>query len=100
MVLEVADIRVPQGSEAEAEAAIVRGLDEVLSRARGYVRHELRRGVESPTRYLLLIEWESVDDHVVGFRESPAYDEWSAIVRPFFASPPSVEHFELAASSR
>jgi heme-degrading monooxygenase HmoA len=44
---------------------------------------------------LLLIEWETMEDHTVGFRESDSYKEWSAIVRPYFAKAPHVEHFEL-----
>jgi heme-degrading monooxygenase HmoA len=99
MILEVADIRVPDGKQSEFEEAVRRGLDTVLSRSAGFHSYEVRRCIESPDRYLLLIQWDALEDHTVGFRRSPAYDEWSAIVRPHFAVSPHVEHFELAASA-
>lgn len=99
MILEAADLRAPEGASETFEAEVRRGLDTVLSRADGYRRYELRRSIETPDRYLLLIEWESLEHHTVGFRESAAYEEWSAIVRPVFAGSPSVEHFELIAAS-
>lgn len=94
MVLEVADLRAADGGGAAFEEAIRRGLDEALSTAAGYRRHKLRRSVESPDRYLLMIEWETLEHHTVGFRESDAYRAWSEIVRPVFGAAPSVEHFE------
>ena len=93
MVVEVADIRTPEGAQAAFEEAIRRGLDTVLSTADGFVGYRLLAGVESPDRYLLLITWETLEHHTVGFRESALYADWSAIVRPFFAAPPQVEHF-------
>jgi heme-degrading monooxygenase HmoA len=53
--------------------------------------------VENPERYVLMIYWETLEDHTVGFRESAAFAEWRAIVGPYFAAPPQVEHFELVA---
>jgi heme-degrading monooxygenase HmoA len=99
MILEVADIRVPEGMQSEFEAAVRHGLDTVLSRSSGFDSYEIRRCIESPDRYLLLIRWNTLEDHTVGFRQSPAYEQWSAIVRPFFAAPPHVEHFDLVAAS-
>ncbi|GAA0993856.1 antibiotic biosynthesis monooxygenase family protein [Subtercola frigoramans] len=99
MILEVADIRAREGHHDEFEAAVRLGLDTVLSTSPGFVSYELRAGVESPDRYLLMITWNALEDHTVGFRTSPLYEQWSAIVRPHFAEPPSVEHFRLVASS-
>ena len=93
MILEVADIRIAPGRQAAFDEAIARGVDTVISRAEGFLGHSVVRGVESPERYLLQIRWATLEDHTVGFRESPAFAEWRAIVGPFFAAPPVVEHF-------
>lgn len=97
MILEHADIRIAPGQQAAFEEALHRGLATVISRAKGFRRGALQAGVEQPERYLLLIEWDTLEDHTVGFRNSPLFAEWRAIVGPFFAAPPLVEHFRLAA---
>jgi heme-degrading monooxygenase HmoA len=99
MILEVADIRIPAGQQAAFDEAIQRGVDTVISQARGFRGYKVNRGVESPERYLLMIWWDTLEDHTVGFRQSPAFAAWRAIVGPFFAQPPQVEHFELVAKS-
>ena len=99
MILEVADIRITPGRNAEFEAAIARGLEAVLSRATGFVGHQVQRGIESPERYLLLVRWRSVENHTVDFRQGPLFAEWRSHIGPFLASPPHVEHFELALES-
>jgi heme-degrading monooxygenase HmoA len=99
MILEVASIQIRPGMRAEFEKAIRLGLDTVIAKAKGFQRYEIRRGIESPERYLLQILWQTLEDHTIGFRESPAYTEWRTIVGPFFESPPVVEHFEVVATS-
>jgi heme-degrading monooxygenase HmoA len=96
VILEIADIRIHPGSQAAFEAAVARGLAEVVAASPGFVRSALRRGIESPERYMLLIEWQRLEDHTVGFRQSEAFGRWRAIVGPYFAAPPAVEHFALA----
>ena len=100
MILEVADIRIQAGRQAEFDAAIQRGLSTVISRAKGFKGWKVNKGVESPERYLLMIFWETLEDHTVAFRESPQFAEWRAIVGPFFAAPPVVEHFTLLGKSQ
>ena len=95
MILEVADIHIVPGQQAEFEAAIQRGVETVASRAAGFKGYKVNRSVESPQRYLLMIYWETLEDHTVGFRQGPLFAQWRAIVGPYFASPPTVEHFEL-----
>ena len=96
MILEVADIRIPPGKNAEFEAAIGQGLATVIApRAKGYIAHKVQRGIESPERYLLMIWWQTLEDHTVKFRGGPLFPEWRAIVGPYFASPPSVEHYTV-----
>ena len=99
MILEIADIRIAPGQNAAFEEAIGRALTTVVSRAAGMQGFSVTRGIESPERYMLQIVWATLEDHTVGFRESPLFAQWRAIIGPFFAQPPSVEHFSLVAKS-
>ncbi len=92
MVLEIADIRIIPGQQAAFEEAIERGLSTVLNRAQGFRNARVMHGIESVDRYLLMIEWETLEDHTIGFREGPLFPQWRAIVGPFFAQPPQVDH--------
>jgi len=99
VILEIADIRVQPGQAAEFEAAIRRGVETVIRRAQGFLGYDVRRGIESPDRFVLLIQWETLEDHTVAFRAGPLFAEWRAIVGPYFAAPPAVEHFTRVAGS-
>ncbi len=99
MILELADIRIQPGQQAAFEEAIQRGLKTVISQAKGFNGYKVNKGIESPERYILQIFWDTLEDHTVGFRESPLFAQWRAIVGPFFAGPPVVEHFDLVAKS-
>jgi heme-degrading monooxygenase HmoA len=97
MILELADIRIQPGKQAEFDVAIERGLKDVISKAKGFCGYKVNKGIESPERYVLMIFWETLENHTVDFRESPAFVEWRGIVGPYFAAPPVVEHFSLLA---
>jgi len=99
MILEIADIRIAPGQQAAFDEAIQRGLTTVISQARGVRGYKVNKGIESPERYVLQIFWETLEDHTVHFRQGPLFAQWRAIVGPFFASPPVVEHFTLLAKS-
>ena len=99
MILEIADIRIYPGQQADFEAAIDRGLREVVAKAAGFCSFQVTRCIETPERYVLQIFWSTLEDHTVGFRQSPQFAQWRAIVGPFFAAPPHVEHFEVTTSS-
>ena len=99
MILEVADIRIAPGRQDEFDAAIRRGIGTVASRAEGFRGYKVQRGIESPERYLLMIWWDTLEHHTVGFREGALFAQWRAIVGPFFTAPPMVEHFTLMAES-
>jgi heme-degrading monooxygenase HmoA len=92
MVLEVAILDIRPGQSAAFEAAFQEA-QRIISAAPGYQRHELRRCVEKPDRYLLLVWWESLDSHTEGFRKSPAYQRWRALLHHFYHPFPVVEHF-------
>lgn len=97
MILEIADIVIQPGKNTEFDLAIERGVREVIAKAIGFRNFKVQKGLENPQRYILMIEWETLDNHIVDFRNSPAFLEWRAIVGPFFAAPPVVEHFQLLA---
>jgi heme-degrading monooxygenase HmoA len=99
MILEHADIRIDPAKANAFEEAIERAARTVISNAKGFQGFKVNRSIESPGRYLLTIHWDTLEDHTVGFRESPAFAEWRAIVGPFFAAPPVVEHFELVSQT-
>ena len=99
MILELADIRIHPGQNAAFEEAIQRGLKTAIQGSTGFQGFKVNRGIENTERYLLQIFWDTLEDHTVGFRQSPAFAEWRAIVGPFFAVAPVVEHFELVAKS-
>ena len=100
MILEVADIRIQPGRQAEFDAAIAHGIRTVIAQAKGYISAKVQKGIETPERYLLMIEWATLENHTVDFRESPAFATWRGIVGPFFASMPTVEHFTLVVDTR
>jgi heme-degrading monooxygenase HmoA len=97
LILEIADIRIAPGQNAAFEEALQRGLSSVISQAQGFKGAKVNRGIESPERYVLQIFWATLEDHTVAFRQGPLFPQWRAIVGPFFAAPPVVEHFELTA---
>ena len=77
MILEVADIRIRPGEQAAFDEAIQRGLKTVLSKAKGFLGYEVNKGIESPERYVLMIFWDTLEDHTVGFRQGPLSDRTS-----------------------
>jgi heme-degrading monooxygenase HmoA len=99
VILEIAEIQVHPGQQDAFEKAIAHGLQTVASRAQGFKGYKVNRGIESPERFVLMIFWETLEDHTVGFRQGPLFTEWRAIVGPFFAKPPQVEHFTLVGKS-
>jgi heme-degrading monooxygenase HmoA len=93
MVIERAQIDVKPGEE-EAFAAALREAREVVASSPGFRSVTLGRGIEQPSRFLLLVEWETLEDHTVGFRESDRFTRWRELIGPYFAAAPDVEHYE------
>ncbi|GAA2149787.1 antibiotic biosynthesis monooxygenase family protein [Glycomyces algeriensis] len=92
MVLEVAEIKVTPGQE-DAFKEAYRSARELVKASPGLRTMRMTQGVESPGRFVLLIEWDSVEAHEQGFRETDRYVKWREAIGPFFAQPPLVEHF-------
>jgi heme-degrading monooxygenase HmoA len=94
MILEVAMLNLKRGTSVAFEAAFAQAAPLVASMP-GYVSHELQRCLEAPDRYVLLVRWQTLEDHTVGFRSSEAYQEWRRLLHHFYDPFPTVEHFEL-----
>jgi heme-degrading monooxygenase HmoA len=93
MVLEVALIEVVPGAEHDFANAY-RGIREVLTSTPGCRSARMTRGIESPWRFVLLVEWDSVEAHEREFRSTDRFTQWRAAIGPFFAAPPDVQHVE------
>ena len=93
MILEAAPLQVRSG-ESEAFEAAFREAQAIISSMPGYRSHELQRCLERKGHYLLLVRWDSVADHEEGFRKSPRYQEWKALLHNFYDPFPTVLHYE------
>jgi heme-degrading monooxygenase HmoA len=93
MILEVAILDIKPEQETEFKSAFEKA-QSIISGKNGYVSHQLQRCIETPGRYILLVNWESLDDHTIGFRESPEYQQWRALLHHFYDPFPTVEHYE------
>lgn len=94
MILEAVMLKVRPGMEEEYEEAF-RQASEIIASMKGYISHELQRCIEVKGKYLLLVRWETLDDHTVGFRQSTEYQEWKKQLHHFYDPFPTVEHFEI-----
>jgi len=92
LILEVAILDIKVGQESEFEAAFKKA-QKIISGMQGYVSHQLQKCIENPSRYILLVNWETLGDHMEGFRGSEEYQEWSALLHHFYDPFPKVEHF-------
>jgi heme-degrading monooxygenase HmoA len=92
VILEVAVLDVRAGQGADFERAFAQA-QAIIASMPGYQRHELRRCLEAGSRYLLLVWWATLEDHTVGFRGSPEYQRWKALLHHFYEPFPTVEHY-------
>ena len=93
MILEVAGVNVKPGQSAAFESAFALA-QKIISSMPGYVSHQLQRCIEARDKYVLLVNWQRLEDHTVGFRESPQYQEWRRLLHHFYDPFPTVEHYE------
>ena len=95
MILEAVMLNVVAGREPEFEIAFATATP-LISAIEGYLSHELQRCLEVRGKYLLLVRWHNLEDHTIGFRQSPEYQQWRQLLHHFYDPFPTVEHFELA----
>jgi heme-degrading monooxygenase HmoA len=98
MILEVATLDVKAGQEAAFEKDFD-GASHIIADIPGYVSHQLLRSVEKSSRYLLLVRWETLEAHTIGFRKSPHYQVWKDALHHYYDPFPTVEHYALPASA-
>ena len=92
MILEHALLSVRPRQEADFERAFATAKD-IISAVPGFRNLTLSRCLERPGSYLLLVEWDRLEDHTEGFRGSPAYEDWRALLHSFYDPFPVVEHY-------
>ena len=94
MIFEIAHIHIKPATHDAFEAAVTKAVP-LFQRARGCESMRLERSIENGDAYRLVVGWSTLEDHTVHFRGGALFTEWRAIVGPFFAAPPAVEHFTL-----
>lgn len=93
MILEVAVLEVKPGKARAFELAFLEA-QEIIQNRQGYVSHQLQRCMEKSNRYILLVNWETLEDHTIGFRESKEYQQWRSLLHHFYDPFPTVEHYQ------
>ena len=92
MILEVAILDVIPGKESDFQRSFAEAQN-IISSMPGYISHDLKRCIEERSRFILLVNWKSLDDHTVGFRDSPQYQEWKALLHHYYDPFPEVQHY-------
>lgn len=93
MILEVALLNVKPGQNLAFEAAFKQA-QAIIANMPGYISHELQKCLEVENQYILLVRWQTLADHTLGFRQSPEYQEWKALLHHFYDPFPTVAHYE------
>jgi len=93
MILEQAVLNVRPGQAAAFEQAFAEA-QLIIASMPGYISHQLQRCIENPDQYLLLVEWQTLEDHTEGFRQSEPYLRWKALLHHFYDPFPVVEHYQ------
>ena len=97
MILEIAQLQVRPGQTAEFEAAFSEA-QRIIASMPGYLGHELQRWIEQANHYMLLVRWQTIEDHETGFRKSPQYQQWRDLLHHFYDPFPTVLHYEQVLS--
>jgi len=92
MILEVAVLNIKEGISAEFEKAFEKA-QLIISSMKGYKSHQLKKCIEENNKYILLVEWETLEDHEIGFRKSEQYQVWKALLHHFYDPFPTVQHY-------
>ena len=92
MILEVAILDVKKGEEKEFEKTF-KHAQNIITSITGYVSHDLQKCIETKNRYILLVNWKTLENHTVDFRQSDLYQEWKKLLHHFYSPFPTVEHY-------
>lgn len=92
MILEVAILQIKHNMTAEFEYSFSKAQN-IIRSMKGYISHDLKKCLEEPNKYILLVNWETLEDHTIGFRQSAEYLEWKELLHHFYDPFPTVEHF-------
>jgi heme-degrading monooxygenase HmoA len=93
MILEVAILNIKNGLSDEFELNFEKAKT-IISSMKGYISHELKKCIEEENKYILLVNWETLEDHEIGFRKSEEYKIWKELLHHFYQPFPTVEHYK------
>ena len=93
MILEVATLNIKRGLSADFEMNFQKA-EKIIATMKGYINHELKKCIEQDEKYILLVNWETIADHEIGFRKSDEYQEWKRLLHHFYEPFPTVEHYK------
>ncbi|MDO7173032.1 antibiotic biosynthesis monooxygenase family protein [Mariniflexile sp. AS56] len=93
MILEIATLTIKKGLSSDFEKSFQEA-QKIISSMKGYISHELKKCIEKNDKYILLVNWETVEDHEIGFRKSEEYQEWKKLLHHFYEPFPIVEHYK------
>ena len=92
MVLEVAILNIKEGLSEEFEQSF-KNASLIISSMKGYISHQLKKCIEHENQFILLVQWKTLEDHEIGFRESPEYQDWKVLIHHFYKPFPEVLHY-------
>lgn len=93
MVLEIATLNIKDGLSTEFENSFEKA-SQIISSVNGYISHELKKCIEIKNQYVLLVNWETLEQHELGFRKSPEYQEWKTLLHHYYEPFPTVLHYQ------
>jgi heme-degrading monooxygenase HmoA len=93
MINEIALLKIRPGKSAAFEEAFIEA-QPIIESMKGYIQHELQQCLEQDDKYLLIVRWQTTEDHTTGFMESGKYKEWKKLLHPFYEQTPAVEHYK------
>ncbi|WP_298556034.1 antibiotic biosynthesis monooxygenase [uncultured Algibacter sp.] len=93
MILEVAATLIIKKGQSKAFENNFKKAETIISSMKGYISHELKKCIEQDDKYILLVNWETLENHEIGFRQSDEYQEWKALLHHFYEPFPTVEHY-------
>jgi len=98
MVLEAVILNIKKGKANEFENAFLKA-QKIISSIKGYKSHELQKCIEKENKYILLVQWKSLEAHTINFRESPEYQEWKKLLHHFYEPFPEVHHYSMVCNN-